>query len=744
MAQRKKRAASQAPAGAPEPLQKQDALSRLRPGPLWLGFLGAVVLAGLLSAWWLRGPSVSRRNVLLITIDTLRADHLGSYGYAQGRTPVLDALARRGVRFANAVTAVPVTGPSHSTILTGLYPPVHGVRDNVIFSLGADHPTIATLLKHQGYRTGGFVSAYPVAGGFGFKAGFDRFNEGFHEAASAGAGAAERPANEAVDAALGWLQKESPEPFFAWLHLYDPHSPYRPPPPFDAEFKDRPYDGEIAFADQQLGRVMDWLKASGHEADTVVAMVADHGESLGEHDETTHAILIYQATLHVPMILAGPDVPSNQVALGPVGTVDLLPTLLGLLKVDPPKGLIGRDLRPSFSGQRLRPEPLYAESLFGRLNCRWSSLRTLVEGEWKLIQGAEPELYNLAQDPSEAENLAAAEPERVRKMSDALRVAVRAMAPSGDTARANVVSPEQAERLRSLGYTSGSGGSGDLDQKGLPDPRKFVRLYEQIQQAAPAQGPAAERAVEQMIEITKIDSGNPYAQYALGNLAYRTGRLRLADVGYARALDLDPDRPGMRLTYGHLLRDLGRLDDSERQLRMAVEQTTKDDVRTPISLAETLIALKKTGEAETIIKAALGKWPDHVEALAANGHLLVAAGRAREAIPYLVKAAAGTDPEPWIELARVHLALGEAAEALEAANGALQRSPGHPWALAVKGHALVHRGQRDEGLSALNQALAAQPRRPEAWLSLALAFDAAGDSRQADRCRREAASIVKG
>ena len=695
MAHQKKRTsgatsvAGVAPVTAPPPASRR-----------WLFILAALVLAGVTSLLWLRGSHLRRPNVLLITVDTLRADHLGSYGYVRAKTPVLDALARRGVRFENAVAAIPLTGPSHSTILTGLYPPAHGVRDNVIFSLSPDHPTIATLLKRQGYRTGGFVSAYPVAGGFGFKAGFDTFDEGFHEAATAGVGGAERPANEAVDAALAWLQKPSPAPFLAWLHLYDPHSPYRPPPPFDAEFKDRPYDGEIAFTDQQLGRIMDWLHASGHEADTVVAMVADHGESLGEHDELTHAILIYQATLHVPLIIAGPEVPANTVVAARVGTVDILPTLFGLLKLDPPGRIEGRDLRPSFNGGRLGVQALYAESLFGRLNCRWSSLRALVEGEWKLIQGAEPELYNLALDPSEARNLVSEEPERVRKMSDALRIAVRSMAPGGDTAKANAVSPEQAERLRSLGYTSGSGGSGDLDQRGLPDPRKLVRLYEQIQQASPAQGPASDRAVEQMMAITKIDSGNPYAQYALGNLAYRTGRLRLADVAYARALELDPDRPGMRLTYGRLLRDLGRLDDSERQLRMAVEQTTADDVRTPVSLAETLIGLKKTDEAETLIRAALDKWPDHVEALAAKGHLLVATGRANDAIPFLVKVSAGTDPEPLIELGRVYLGLGDAAKASAAAAEALRRSPGHPWALAVEGHALILEGKREEGLNA--------------------------------------------
>jgi predicted Zn-dependent protease len=428
----------------------------------------------------------------------------------------------------------------------------------------------------------------------------------------------------------------------------------------------------------------------------------------------------------------------------PVGSVDIVPTILGLLDLAPPRGLNGRDLGTALRGQRLAPQTLYSESLFARLNCRWSSLRALVDGDWKLIQGSEPELFNLANDPSELKNLASVEPERAGKMQEALRVAVRSMAPGGDRARANAVSPEQAERLRSLGYTSGSGGSGGLDQTGLPDPRRFVRLYERIQQAAATHGPAADRGVEELLLIAKIDPGNPYGQYALGNLAYRTGRLRLADTAYAKALELDPDRPGMRLTYGRLLRDLGRLADSEKQLRLAVEQTTADDARTRISLAETLIELRKLDEAQGILKAVLARWPDHVEALAASGHLLVAAGKAREAIPYLEKAAAGTDPEPFVELARVYLSLGDAGNALQAGQEALRRSSAHPWALAVTGHALILQGKRDEGLLALRRALAAQPRRPEAWQSLAAAFEAAGDSRQAAACRRAASDIAKG
>jgi len=302
-----------------------------------------VIVTGALG-WWATHRRPTGPNLLLVTIDTLRADHVGVYGAANARTPTLDALATRGVRFEHAQSPVPLTGPSHATILTGLYPPRHGVRDNIVFPLDPRHKTLASRLKTEGYRTAAFVGAYPVAAAFGFRQGFDTFSENFKESPIPGAGA-QRPANEVVDDTLGWLAKPGDGPFFLWMHLYDPHAPYDPPEPYRTEFAGRLYDGEVAFADTQLGRVFDWLRSSGHDADTVVAVLADHGESLGEHGELTHAVLIYEATLHVPFLLAGPGVPRGTTVSARVTTVDVAPTLLRLLGREPTAEMTGRDLR---------------------------------------------------------------------------------------------------------------------------------------------------------------------------------------------------------------------------------------------------------------------------------------------------------------------------------------------------------------------------------------------------------------
>ena len=274
------------------------------------------MLGAAVAGWRALGPAApSGPNLLLITIDTLRADRVGAYGAATAATPVLDALAGRGVRFDEAQTAVPLTGPSHATILTGQYPPTHGVRGNVVFTLGDQYPTLATLVKRRGYRTAAFVGAYPVAAAFGFNQGFDTFDEEFHETGPLDQGA-ERRANEVADAAGRWLSSPAANdaPFFMWVHFYDPHAPYDPPSPYRERFAGRPYDGEIAFTDAQIGRVLEALRASGRERDTVVMVLADHGEGLGDHGEATHAVLTYQSTMRVPFVVAGPGVPAAKMS----------------------------------------------------------------------------------------------------------------------------------------------------------------------------------------------------------------------------------------------------------------------------------------------------------------------------------------------------------------------------------------------------------------------------------------------
>jgi len=709
----------------------------------------SVAAAAVLAAGWWWGVARPRHpNLLLITIDTLRADHVGAYGAKNGATPSLDALAARGVRFEQAQTAVPLTGPSHATILTGQNPPAHGVRGNVVFTLGSKYPTLATQLKREGYLTGAFVGAYPVAAAFGFSQGFDVFNEDFHET-SPGEPGAERRANEVADAALRWLESSSTKPgplsparpFFAWLHFYDPHAPYAPPAPYRDRFPGHPYDGEIAFTDAQVGRVLDWLHASGHDQDTVVLLLADHGEGLGDHREQMHAVLVYQSTMRIPMIASGPGLPSGMVVPARVGTIDVVPTVRALLGLDADRSLTGRDLHPLMAGQQVPSAALYGESLFGRLNCHWAVLRSSVRDDWKLILGKEPELYNLARDPEEAHDLARNDPARVQSMSIELQQALQRMAPQGDRAQPNAATPEQEAKLRSLGYTAGSGGSGPLDDPRLPDPRTHAELYDRLQAATSVAGAALPAAFADVQEVTRLDPNNPFAFGTLASMAYRYGSLVVAARAFMRTLEIDPDRPGIRQNYGKLLRELGRYDESERELRIALVQTTDDDFRTRVNLADTLVDLKKTAEAETLLTGVLAREPKDPEALAARGRLLVAQGRPADAVAALDQAMTSADPDVLIDLATAYVAANRMDRARDAASEALRRTPGHPWAMAILGQVLVRDGQAAQGLAYLQRAFQIGPRRPAVWDALAAGFDAAGRAGEATRCRREAQAL---
>lgn len=723
---------------------REEGPSRMASGrsPRPYAAVAVLLLAGAGGGLWLWSNHRGAPSLLLITIDTLRADRVGCYGYAGATTPVLDGLARRGARFARAEAAVPLTGPSHATILTGLYPPVHGVRDNVTFPLGPQHPTLATILKSAGYDTAAFVGAYPVAADFGFGRGFDHFDDSLHPPGPLSQGA-ERPGNEVADAALRWLSAHPEGPFFVWAHFYDPHAPYAPPHPFRETFRDRPYDGEVAFVDVQIGRLLDALKAQGRDKDTLLAIVADHGEGLGDHGEATHGVLVYESTLHVPWILAGPGIPSGRVIDERVATAELLPTVLRLLKQKPPSGLLSaRDLSQALKGASLPREALYSESLFGRLNCRWSTLRAITSGEWKLILGKEPELFHLAEDPGETHNLAGQERDRAARLQETLRAALTQMAPRGDAARPVAISAEQEERLRSLGYAAGGGGGGSLDEPGLPDPRTHVALFERLQDLSVARGGGLSPAIEEAEQIVGRDPQNPFAHFTLATLAHRAGDLQGAARAYARTLDLDPERPALRENYGRVLRDLGRLPESERHLRIALTQSGEGDLRAKVSLAETLVASKNLDEAANLLEDVLRREPKHALAHRALGHLLMAQGRAADAIEHFEKAVRERDPEPWIDMAQAFLLLGQPKRAGQAAEQVLARNPGHPWALAVSGHALVLDGRLDEGRRRLDQALSLRPRRPEVWMALASAFEAAGDRPAAARCRKEAATPV--
>src|SRR6266446_1035852 len=356
-------------------------------------------------------PKKPTFNVVLITIDTLRADHVGCYGYKQIKTPNIDSVAADGVRFERAFTPVPVTLPSHTAILTGTYPMLSGVHDFSGNKLSPQQVTLATVLKQAGYVTGAVVASAVLDSRFGLNQGFDFYYDhfDFSRLEEANLEEMERPGNVVADQVLEWLGKNSQKKFFLWMHLYDPHYPYRPPEPYRHEYAAQPYDGEIAFADEQVGRLLRFLKDNGLYQNTVIVLSGDHGESLGEHGEKTHGFFIYNVTMHVPLIIRLPEnrLPENAAARAvadPVSLVDLMPTILRTVGLEIPSQVQGRSLLLQLrddrtvrdrSDQAARDRVLYGETFMPRIHFNWSELRGTENTKYHFIDATRYELYDL-------------------------------------------------------------------------------------------------------------------------------------------------------------------------------------------------------------------------------------------------------------------------------------------------------------------------------------------------------------
>jgi arylsulfatase A-like enzyme len=487
--------------------------------------------------------------VLLVTIDTLRADRVGAYGDAEARTPHLDALASTSLLFERAYAPAPLTLPSHTTVMTGLLPPAHGVRGNGSWALGPEPPTLAESLRARGLRTAAFVGAFPVAARFGLARGFDHYDDAVEKATGVHYEFAERRGADVVAAARAWLAS-NPGPCFVWVHLFDPHAPYDPPPPHRGG---DPYRGEIAAADDALG---DLLAAwDARPGPSVVAVTSDHGEAFGEHGEESHSLFVYDVTLHVPLLLRGPGLAARREA-APVGLDDLAATLVARVPGTGPAPP-GRDLAAP-----LAPRALYAETLAPRLEFGWSDLRAWRDGRYKLVRAPRPELYDLEADPGETKDLSAADPRRVALLSEALD---QALARMGERTSGRAPDTEAAERLRALGYAQGPGGRGSG-----ADPKDRVAVALAIARAA---GPfpdaaAAARAYE---AIALRDPENPLVNFRLADALLRAGQPGRALPYFNRVADGGPRTADPLIGLATAYAGLNRLDDAHRALLRALE-----------------------------------------------------------------------------------------------------------------------------------------------------------------------------
>jgi choline-sulfatase len=504
-------------------------------------------------------PPPRPAHVIVITIDTLRADHLGCYGARDVATPNMDRLAREGALAVEATVPAPITRPSHVSIFTGLDPAQHGIRDNISRALAPDVPTLAEAFKAAGFATAGFVSSIVLSAQSGLGRGFDEFSDRFDTGSDARDEARfldilEKRGDVAVGDAIAWHERHAQAHTFAWVHLYDPHAPYEPPEPYASRYADRPYDGEIAWSDELVGRLDSALGRLGIRDGTLVALTSDHGEALGDHGELVHGYFLYQSTLRVPLLLRGPGVKPGARIPAVARSVDLFPTILDLAGVAAPAGsraLAGRSLAGAARGSAppLDAAPAFAESLTPRIHYGWSDLRSIRDERWKFIRAPRPELYDLARDPAEQHNLVDEEPARARALSGALDRHLRAEAPAAQArAQAGDVPAELVERLSALGYASGSApedGASGADPKDKIEEYKVLNavLHEGLTRLRDRDyaGAAARFRTLAARGIDSFESHYYYGQALVG-----LGRWRPAAGEFDRAI---PRLPGFAASY---------------------------------------------------------------------------------------------------------------------------------------------------------------------------------------------------
>lgn len=479
-----------------------------------------------------RAEGDARPSLLLVSVDTLRADHVGVYGAPEAETPAIDALAARGVRFETAISPAPLTLPAHASLLTALDPPRHGVRHNGLYHLDAAHTTLAERLHDAGFATEAIVASVALHRRHGLDQGFDRYDDAMGVGESGDLGYLERSAAQVNARALAALER-MPRPFFLWVHYYDPHASHRPPEPFASRHAGRPYDGEIAYTDAAVGELIDALHLSGELESTIVALTADHGESLGQHGEATHSYTLHDGVLRVPLVLAGPGLPAGRVVKDVVRLVDVLPTLLSLAGLAAPPALDGVDLLPRIAGRDLVIPEAYAETLATRIDHGWGELRALRTARWLYLRAPRRSIWDVVADPRQERDLLGGDDGVARGEAERLDAALDARLAREEHAPSSLALDEQSrDQLRALGYA-------------LPSEQ--------------AEDPAAHAGSARGDEIDPRDGLRALSgEFALGAQAFGAGDFAAAVRHFERARDALPRSAQLRGLLGTSLLWLGR------------------------------------------------------------------------------------------------------------------------------------------------------------------------------------------
>ncbi|MGA1841786.1 MAG: tetratricopeptide repeat protein [bacterium] len=663
----------------------------------------------------IKGPNF---NLLLITIDTLRADHLGCYGYKKIETPTIDRLASEGVLFSQALTPVPITLPSHVSIMTGTYPFQHGVRNNGNYILRKEALTLAEVMKANGYRTAACVGAFVLDSLFGLDQGFDLYDDFLPRGGrSATLLDNERRAEAVTKSGLDWLKKNKGFPFFMWLHYFDPHAIYLPPSPFDKEYKGRLYDGEIAYTDKCIGDLIRGLNDMELMKGTIIILTSDHGEGLGEHGEPTHAIFIYDSTLHVPLIIRTPkDILPYRRVDAMVSILDIFPTVMDLLSLPiKDKGIAsieGKSLIPLIMGKTdsLHKEIL-CESLYPELNFGWGRVEGIRTDDWKYIKASKPELYQLSNDPKERKNIYPLEAGKWEKKLERLKLAL------GPEIESRVdLDDEVRERLLSLGYVW-SEASDISDER--PDPKDMIKLLERIDRGVSyIYMGFYEKAQKEFQKVLKINPDNASVLFYLASVEERLGNLEEADHLFRDVLKLSTHYLDVHNHLGVIYHKQGNLDKAVMEFELALKQAEYPEVYYNLS-----VVLKQKGHYDEAVKAAKGALflnPKYTDALNQLGQLAIDQGALDKAEVYL-KEALEIEPnhlEANNNLGVVQHRKRRYAEAIRAFEKALSIDSNSPEALNNLGSVYLSQGKYDKAEAVFKEAIRIRPSYFEGLINL--------------------------
>ncbi|MEM8997936.1 MAG: tetratricopeptide repeat protein, partial [Acidobacteriota bacterium] len=677
--------------------------------------------------------------MLLVTLDTTRTDRLEPYGADSVETPVLRRLASRGILFERAWAVAPITLVSHTSILSGLYPFEHGVRNNGMQYVPETVTTLAERLKAVDYRTSAFVSAAVLEKRYGLDQGFDVYDDDLSDRRNLSPRmVADRTAEATVDSASAWLDDiGEEEQFFSWVHFYDPHANYSPPPPFRDTYRDRLYDGEIAYTDQQLGRLLSHprLSSAGDDA-PIIIVIADHGESLGDHCERTHAILAYDSTIYVPFIMHIPGGPAGMRIAEPVGHVDVMPTVLSLLGLDAEQDIVyGRDLTPLIERRSFDPNrDYYSETYLPYYTYGWAKLKVLHRGRWKIIDAPEPELYDRVRDPKELTDLIDLQTDVAYDMKRDLDEWLDKHDSEGEASLE--LDSEAIAKLRSLGYLSV--GSGPRQTTGVrPNPMTMIEQHVGLERSrmflADRLYPQAQRQLE---SVLRRDPQNLAAMIDLvraleGQSRYDQG-IEIAE----RALELDP-------AYTQTTMLLARLEalrgNVERALELADVALSQDAINPDVRIqrAGFLQRLGRVDETRQALADALEAHPDHPRVNAFYANMGVARAGDLDAAESRLKTVLARDPfldQAWLFLGRVQERARRPEQAVESYRRGLTSRPDAADLHGALGHLLARLGRHSEAINQLSEAIRlSSADRTELHVSLGSVFAELGRFDEANR-----------